>query len=630
MLAVLVFVGSLDEGEIWADDHSHIVVIPDVHGDVDALLRSLWLAQKKIEPDRVVEFSDFMRGFQAVMDSVGFASDSASAHRPSVVVVQLGDLVDRGPHSTGCVIMMGLVPRVLGWRVVRLYGNHEIMSFLHVADQFVHPEDFALFGDRAARQAALSPNGYLFESIASNFIGVARLSPNPDKPVPGRNPASLFVHGGIDLAWLFGELEVISDDIDDVNKEIERAVRSGRIPVLNEPDSILWTRDLAQLDEHEICGAALGQILAHFQVARIIVGHTPQEDGIAKSRCGGRIILADVMMSRWMTREFVDEKGLLGGNPVALILTVDPQTQELESIVAHHTDLRTGTMDTETWLFPPLPDVDDVQPPFSTELLDNNYFLPWLEDPDQMLGIVGDDDFLLPWQDNGDQMLGNVGVHDGQQPLDPWDLPAEATAPNVLPDDFLASWDMPAGEVVYVGSPHMLFDEPILPLLPEPAQGASVFVSNEVRIVEATLGPFEGVMTIFPHPGLDANLLARLESIPLLPRLVDRGALSQDSRYLFLETSCTFTLQDWRLTGNVVTESMMTQLVDTVQAMHAHHILLGVESWDHAFSLFATDGGTVHLINWVSLTIGGHKEIAAEAALVATAVPSAPEPFGLV
>ena len=78
MLAVLVFVGSLDEGEIWADDHSHIVVIPDVHGDVDALLRSLWLAQKKIEPDRVVEFSDFMRGFQAVMDSVGFASDSAS------------------------------------------------------------------------------------------------------------------------------------------------------------------------------------------------------------------------------------------------------------------------------------------------------------------------------------------------------------------------------------------------------------------------------------------------------------------------------------------------------------------------------------------------------------------------
>ena len=84
-------------------------------------------------------------------------------------------------------------------------------------------------------------------------------------------------------------------------------------------------------------------LTAKSNVFRIIVGHTPQADFAAKTRCGGRIVLADVMMSRWMVAEAVDETSSVGGRPVAIVMSLNAPTHELDAITAHFTELKTGT-----------------------------------------------------------------------------------------------------------------------------------------------------------------------------------------------------------------------------------------------------------------------------------------------
>jgi hypothetical protein len=50
----------------------------------------------------------------------------------------------------------------------------------------------------------------------------------------------------------------------------------------------------------ELC-AELEGVLAVYGVARMVVGHTPQyRTNLARENCGGRLMLTDVAMSRWM------------------------------------------------------------------------------------------------------------------------------------------------------------------------------------------------------------------------------------------------------------------------------------------------------------------------------------------
>ena len=52
--------------------------------------------------------------------------------------------------------------------------------------------------------------------------------------------------------------------------------------------SPLWTRVLAKPDSVDMCDVFLPRALKHFDVDRIIVGHTPQPNFSAGTRCGGR------------------------------------------------------------------------------------------------------------------------------------------------------------------------------------------------------------------------------------------------------------------------------------------------------------------------------------------------------
>jgi hypothetical protein len=325
----LTAVSALD---VDATKLSHVVVIPDIHGDRDALLRSLWLAIKQVDSEHsLLEYERMAEAFQA-MEYEG----PKLSFKENVVLVQLGDVLDRGPYGIEIFRILSGIPHVIGWKYVQLYGNHEILNFVNEADRFLHPRETELL-QLQDRKSLFSHGGPLRTRITDISLGMLRL-------VGPGTASTLFVHGGLDLDWIESELGINDGDVYNINLLIADMAKSDdsiEVNRLNSGDSLVWTRALAQQPESIAC-LLVQRILERFKVHRIVVGHTPQEDMRAKTRCAGKIVLTDVMMSRWMLTRDVDESSNTGGRPVAVILKIHQEGGNLESMIAHYTDLSGG------------------------------------------------------------------------------------------------------------------------------------------------------------------------------------------------------------------------------------------------------------------------------------------------
>ncbi|GLC65418.1 hypothetical protein PLESTF_000291200 [Pleodorina starrii] len=110
---------------------SRLVLLPDLHGDGPQALRALQLAGLVAQ--------------QPTADTSAPEAEAeaeAEAWRPSAwrwaggdaVLVQLGDVVDRGPDSLallGLMERLRVQARAAGGEVVQLLGNHELMNIFH-------------------------------------------------------------------------------------------------------------------------------------------------------------------------------------------------------------------------------------------------------------------------------------------------------------------------------------------------------------------------------------------------------------------------------------------------------------------------------------------------------------------
>ena len=313
-------------GELDARKYKHVVVIPDVHGDSDALYAVLHGVLETLEEDktRVPSLEEFQDYFQKMIDKPEnlLTADTMASSPGSgqVAVVQLGDLVDKGPHSILCMDIMLNVEAVIGWKTIVLYGNHELFRY-YLEPLSVHKLEEAMYGLDALADAVrrkLSHVGLL----------MARLSLQSDLPIEDpRNPNTLFVHGSVDLDWL---IHTIGSDLtmDRVNTIFRKSVQDPEKWRAWGPRSPLFSRDYTKLDEEVLCGDRLTKVLVHFNVARIVVGHMPQENFRVLPRCNNRVYLADVMMSRWM--------GSSGANPIirprAVLMAMDSSDRHLKSI----------------------------------------------------------------------------------------------------------------------------------------------------------------------------------------------------------------------------------------------------------------------------------------------------------
>lgn len=224
------------------------------------------------------------------------------------VVVQLGDVLDRGDHEIAIVMLLRDLHKQAqeyGGAVYMLNGNHESLNICGNF-RYVTPGAFvesALFagmqeGDlkewdvlARVRYTVYRPGGPMALELAKN-------------PVVLIVNDTAFAHGGLLPAH-------VKYGIEKLNLETAQWIRGeqkadgGKAPppflAMGNSDSVMWTR--AQSKEkypspNERYGAcrALSQALEMVGVSRLVVGHTPQLAG-ANCECEGQVWRLDVGMS---------------------------------------------------------------------------------------------------------------------------------------------------------------------------------------------------------------------------------------------------------------------------------------------------------------------------------------------
>jgi len=246
---------------------ARVIAIGDLHGDL-AATRAALRAGGLIDPD------DHWAG-------------------GTTVAVQTGDVLDRGDDEQAIIDLFERLEgeaAAAGGALIWLLGNHELMNAAGDL-RYVTRGGFADFTDapgvdpasvtdapevERARIAAFRPGGPYARILAGqNTIEIIG--------------DTVFAHGGLLGPW--------ADRIDEVNRA-DRCwlAGAGDPPAAAEADDgPVWTRAYG-LPEADCASARAA--LADLGLARMVVGHTPQEHGIS-SACDGAVWRIDVGLARY-------------------------------------------------------------------------------------------------------------------------------------------------------------------------------------------------------------------------------------------------------------------------------------------------------------------------------------------
>jgi hypothetical protein len=329
LTAIPIVCGEL--GEFSFDNFDRVIVIPDVHGDLEYLMASIVLgAQNSNYPDLTLEsFEDLLVNGGIAPEPLGLPERTA--------LVQLGDVTNRGPGSKQCFTVLSAIESIFGWHVIRLLGNHELMAFTGKDERYVHESEYDFFGGPQYRAREFSIEGSLWSNIASTSLIMARFSGNS-----ATASNTLFVHGGVGMDWI--SALGLATSVGVLNTLGQSAMKFPYLAdrILGDIGSPLWTRDFdTESGDFDWCRSTLSSILTAFNVSRIVVGHSPLDEKRVQTRCDQRLVLTDVKLSRWMND---------GGQPIAVIISEDGTVVE-----AHYGETEDmGEEFSETVIAPPV------------------------------------------------------------------------------------------------------------------------------------------------------------------------------------------------------------------------------------------------------------------------------------
>jgi hypothetical protein len=302
-------------------------------------------ARPQPAPQRIVAVGDLHGDYEAwfaIAQAAGLVDAKGRWTGGETALVQLGDVVDRGPDSLKIIRhLMKLqreAPKKDG-RVVALVGNHEAMMMTGDL-RYVHSGEYRAFVDRESearrdrvyeanrktietayrmRQPSMTSEAIRAEWIKQAPLGMVehQAAWRPDgelgkwamsNPAVAKLGDTLFVHGGISAAYA-------GTSIEDINRKVATALKiqnEARDAIINDPQGPLWYRGLivrgdgdpatvAPIPSGTTVALTIDQevdlVLRNYGVKRIVVGHTPSPQGIL-SASNEQLWRADSAISR--------------------------------------------------------------------------------------------------------------------------------------------------------------------------------------------------------------------------------------------------------------------------------------------------------------------------------------------
>ena len=296
----------------------------------------------QVSPQRIVAVGDLHGDFDAWRQIALKAHIIDSRNRwagGSTILVQTGDIVDRGPDSLKIIIhLMKLQAQAAsaGGRVVTLVGNHEAMNMTGDL-RYVSPGEYAAFAN--ADSARLRERVYVATKVAivtayrvqsptmtDDAIHAAWLAQTPlgklehqaawsPRGQLGRwtiaNQAiakvgdTVFVHGGISASYS-------ANSFQSINRRVAAALKArdnSEASILYDPFGPLWYRGLVTRKEDGEQPSAfpagypsiddeLDTALRTTGARRMVIAHTPRLAGIEISH-GGRLVRIDTGISSY-------------------------------------------------------------------------------------------------------------------------------------------------------------------------------------------------------------------------------------------------------------------------------------------------------------------------------------------
>lgn len=232
-----------------------------------------------IKPKRLVAIGDVhgdLVATRAALRAAGAIAESDTWIGGELVIVQTGDILDRGDDESKIYELfekLTLEAKAAGGEIIMLHGNHELMNAA-LDFRYVTPGGMRDFGGDRAK--AWAPGGAWAKRAARyNLVAIV--------------DGTVYSHAGIVPEWVA--------NIDDANMKSRcwldgQAGTASDAPLaLTSDESPVWTRAYG-IAGSEDC-TALDGVLAKLGAKRMVVGHTPQRQGVT-SGCDGKLWRIDV------------------------------------------------------------------------------------------------------------------------------------------------------------------------------------------------------------------------------------------------------------------------------------------------------------------------------------------------
>lgn len=318
--------------------HQRIIAVGDVHGDLSALISLLVAAKVMAIPETMEE---------ALTNPRWIGRDT--------ILVQMGDILDRGPNELACMRLLSNLSRQAlqnDGKVVCLYGNHEVLNAVGLF-QYADPSGNLEFemtvgktldnerynsnrwriqyaGNEPCRWTTFEPGGLLVPNVLENFKVAAQIGRNVFVHA-GLTREHLLSMGGIEgmnrqaTEWILkkhhDKLENMEGDYDSVEEVLEAAKARAKAQSDAMPECLgggvgspspVWMRDYSQPADRSPKNPRAQKMINEALetigngAIRMIMGHTPQNQ--INAALGGKAWRVDVGASR----------GVMAGGPEVL------------------------------------------------------------------------------------------------------------------------------------------------------------------------------------------------------------------------------------------------------------------------------------------------------------------------